>query len=99
MRAPAARRPPFPSWSGRPRGSDTSDARRRVWERCRASWESENPAREQRTVAKKSGNCVEAQGSTAWRPVTVLTDSDILIGVSRGRDKTLVSQWLELGQS
>jgi predicted nucleic acid-binding protein len=31
--------------------------------------------------------------------VTVLTDSDILIEVSRGRDKTIVSQWLELGQS
>ena len=31
--------------------------------------------------------------------MTVLTDSDILIEVSRGRDKTLVSQWLELGQS
>jgi len=31
--------------------------------------------------------------------VTVLTDSDILIEVSRGRDKTMVSQWLELGQS
>jgi predicted nucleic acid-binding protein len=31
--------------------------------------------------------------------VTVLTDSDILIEVSRGRDKTIVSQWLALGQS
>ena len=31
--------------------------------------------------------------------MTVLTDSDILIEVSRGRDKTIVSQWLELGQS
>jgi predicted nucleic acid-binding protein len=31
--------------------------------------------------------------------VTVLTDSDILIEVSRGRDKPLVSQWLELAQS
>jgi predicted nucleic acid-binding protein len=31
--------------------------------------------------------------------VTVLTDSDILIEVSRGRDKTLVSEWLTLGQS
>jgi len=31
--------------------------------------------------------------------VTVLTDSDILIEVARGRDKTTVSQWLELGQS
>jgi predicted nucleic acid-binding protein len=31
--------------------------------------------------------------------VTVLTDSDILIEVSRGRDKAIVSQWLELGQS
>ena len=31
--------------------------------------------------------------------MTVLTDSDILIEVSRGRDKTTVSQWLELGQS
>ena len=31
--------------------------------------------------------------------MTVLTDSDILIEVSRGRDKTMVSQWLELGQS
>jgi predicted nucleic acid-binding protein len=31
--------------------------------------------------------------------VTVLTDSDILIEVSRGRDKTVVSHWLELGQS
>jgi predicted nucleic acid-binding protein len=31
--------------------------------------------------------------------VTVLIDSDILIEVSRGRDKTMVSQWLELGQS
>jgi predicted nucleic acid-binding protein len=33
------------------------------------------------------------------RPVTVLTDSDILIEASRGRDKTMVSQWLELGKS
>jgi predicted nucleic acid-binding protein len=31
--------------------------------------------------------------------VTVLTDSDILIEVSRGRDKAIVSRWLELGQS
>ncbi len=31
--------------------------------------------------------------------MTVLTDSDILIEVSRGRDKTVVSQWLELGRS
>lgn len=31
--------------------------------------------------------------------MTVLTDSDILREVSRGRDKTMVSQWLELGQS
>ena len=31
--------------------------------------------------------------------MTVLTDSDILIEVSQGRDKTIVSQWLELGQS
>jgi predicted nucleic acid-binding protein len=31
--------------------------------------------------------------------VTVLTDSDILVEVSRGRDKTMVSRWLELGQS
>ena len=31
--------------------------------------------------------------------MTVLTDSDILIEVSRGRDKTIVSRWLELGQS
>jgi predicted nucleic acid-binding protein len=31
--------------------------------------------------------------------MTVLTDSDILIEVSRGRDKSIVSQWLELGQS
>lgn len=31
--------------------------------------------------------------------MTVLTDSDILIEVSRGRDKTIVSQWLALGQS
>jgi predicted nucleic acid-binding protein len=31
--------------------------------------------------------------------VTVLTDSDILIEISRGRDKTVVAQWLELGQS
>ena len=31
--------------------------------------------------------------------MTVLTDSDILIEVSRGRDKAIVSQWLELGQS
>jgi len=31
--------------------------------------------------------------------VIVLTDSDILIEVSRGRDKILVSRWLELGKS
>ena len=31
--------------------------------------------------------------------MTVLIDSDILIEVSRGRDKTVLSQWLELGQS
>jgi predicted nucleic acid-binding protein len=31
--------------------------------------------------------------------VTILTDSDILIEVSRGRDKALVSRWLELGRS
>nr|AUN35898.1 PIN domain protein [uncultured bacterium] len=31
--------------------------------------------------------------------MTVLTDSDILIEVSRGRDKTIVLRWLELGQS
>ena len=31
--------------------------------------------------------------------MTVLTDSDVLIEVSRGRDKAMVSQWLELGQS
>ena len=31
--------------------------------------------------------------------MTVLTDSDILIEISRGRDKTMVAQWLELGQS
>lgn len=31
--------------------------------------------------------------------MTILTDSDILIEVSRGRDKALVSRWLELGRS
>jgi predicted nucleic acid-binding protein len=31
--------------------------------------------------------------------VTILTDSDILIEVSRGRDKGVVSRWLELGRS
>jgi hypothetical protein len=31
--------------------------------------------------------------------VTVLVDSDILIEVSRGRDRTIVSQWSELGRS
>lgn len=31
--------------------------------------------------------------------MTVLTDSDILIEVARGRDKNLVSRWLEVGQS
>ena len=31
--------------------------------------------------------------------MTVLTDSDILIEVSRGRDKALVAHWLELGRS
>jgi predicted nucleic acid-binding protein len=31
--------------------------------------------------------------------VTVLTDSDILIEVARGRDKNIVSRWLEVGQS
>ncbi len=66
MRAHAARRQRFPSWSGKPHGSGTSDARRRVWQQCRASWEFENPAREQPILAKKSGNCVEAQDSSAW---------------------------------
>jgi len=31
--------------------------------------------------------------------VTVLTDSDILIEVSRGRDRAVVAQWLELSRS
>lgn len=31
--------------------------------------------------------------------MTVLIDSDILIEVSRGRDKTIVSEWLKLSQS
>lgn len=31
--------------------------------------------------------------------MTVLTDSDILIEVARGRDKSMVLRWLELGQS
>ena len=31
--------------------------------------------------------------------MTVLIDSDILIEVSRGRDTTLVSRWIELGAS
>ena len=31
--------------------------------------------------------------------MTVLVDSDILIEVSRGRDRTIVSQWTELGRS
>ena len=31
--------------------------------------------------------------------MTVLIDSDILIEVSRGRDKALVSRWTELGAS
>lgn len=31
--------------------------------------------------------------------MTVLVDSDILIEVSRGRNKTTVARWLELGQS
>jgi predicted nucleic acid-binding protein len=31
--------------------------------------------------------------------MTVLIDSDILIDVSRGRDKVLLSRWLELGAS
>lgn len=31
--------------------------------------------------------------------MTVLIDSDILIDVSRGRDKVLVSRWIELGAS
>ena len=31
--------------------------------------------------------------------MTILTDSDILIEVSRGRDKRVVSRWLELGRS
>jgi len=66
MRVPAARRQRFPRWSDRPRGSVTSDARSRGWQQCRASWEFEDPAREQPTVARKSGSCVEAQGSTAW---------------------------------
>ncbi len=66
MHAPAVRRRRFPRWSGKRRGTDTSDARRRAWQQCRASWESGNPAPEQPRVAKKSGSFVEAQGSTAW---------------------------------
>ena len=31
--------------------------------------------------------------------MTVLVDSDILIEVSRGRDNTVVSRWVELSQS
>ncbi len=31
--------------------------------------------------------------------MTILTDSDILIEVSGGRDKTVVSRWLELSRS
>jgi predicted nucleic acid-binding protein len=31
--------------------------------------------------------------------VTVLTDSDILVEVARGRNKNIVSRWLEVGQS
>ena len=31
--------------------------------------------------------------------MTVLTDSDILIEVSRGREKTVLSRWFELGRS
>ena len=31
--------------------------------------------------------------------MTILTDSDILIEISRGRDKSLVSRWLELSRS
>src|SRR4051794_27029233 len=31
--------------------------------------------------------------------MTVLTDSDILIEVSRGRDRAVVSRWLELSRS
>jgi predicted nucleic acid-binding protein len=31
--------------------------------------------------------------------VTILTDSDILIEVARGRDKNMVSRWLEVGES
>ena len=31
--------------------------------------------------------------------MTILIDSDILIGVARGRDKTMVSRWLEVSQS
>jgi hypothetical protein len=31
--------------------------------------------------------------------LTVLIDSDILIEVSRGRDKAIVSRWIELGRS
>lgn len=39
------------------------------------------------------------QARPCGRTVSVLTDSDILIEVSRGRDKALVSRWLELGRS
>jgi predicted nucleic acid-binding protein len=31
--------------------------------------------------------------------VTVLVDSDILIEVSRGRDTTIIGQWMELSES
>ena len=31
--------------------------------------------------------------------MTVLVDSDILIEVSRGRDSTIVSKWMELSES
>lgn len=31
--------------------------------------------------------------------MTILTDSDILIEVSRGRDTTIISRWLELSRS
>ncbi len=31
--------------------------------------------------------------------MTILTDSDVLIEISRGRDKSLVSRWIELSTS
>ena len=85
---PAGRPGAIPRTPGRAYGGDAE-----------FRWNQEAPRESGGQQRRSQGTAPGLQARPTGRPVTVLTDSDILIEVSRGRDKAIVSQWLALGQS